>query len=127
MSILGALIEPVAGIIGKLVPDKDQANRLAHEIATLAERQHHEAMVAQLEVNKAEAGHSSIFVSGWRPFVGWVCGTSIAFNFIGLPLLEAAGVDIAPLELTTMMPVLLGMLGLGGMRSFEKRHGVNKH
>ena len=120
MSILGALIEPVAGLIGKLIPDKDKASALAHEIATLAEKQHHQAMIAQLEVNKAEAAHKSLFVAGWRPFIGWVCGVSIGFNFLAVPLLMAVGLTIAPLDLATMMPVLMGMLGLGGMRTFEK-------
>ena len=120
MSILAALIEPVAGLIGKFIPDKDKASALAHEIATLAEKQHHQAMIAQLEVNKAEAAHKSLFVAGWRPFIGWVCGVSIGFNFLAVPLLMAVGLTIAPLDLATMMPVLMGMLGLGGMRTFEK-------
>ena len=124
MSILAALIEPVAGLIGKFVPDKDKANALAHDIATLAEKQHHSAMLAQLEVNKTEAQHKSLFVSGWRPFIGWVCGVSMGFNFLAVPLLMSAGFEIASLDLTTMMPVLMGMLGLGGLRTAEKIKGV---
>ena len=68
--MLQALIGPVTGLLDKFVEDKDQKNALAHEIATLAEKQAHEAAMAQLEVNKAEAQHRSIFVSGWRP--SWV-------------------------------------------------------
>lgn len=124
MSILSALIEPVAWIIGKLVPDKDKANALAHEIATLAEKQHHQAMIAQLAVNAKEAEHKSIFVSGWRPFIGWVCGVSMGFNFLAVPLLMSAGIGVSSLDLATMMPVLMGMLGLGGLRTFEKSKGV---
>ena len=83
-------------------------------------------MKAQLEVNKVEAGHSSLFVSGWRPFIGWTCGLGMFGNFITIPfanfVLALAAIDIViplvPLE--TMMPVLMGMLGLGAMRSFEK-------
>ena len=123
MSILAALIEPVSELIGKFVPDRDKANALAHDIATLAEKQHHAAMLAQLEVNKVEAASSSLFVSGWRPFIGWVCGVSMGFNFLGVPLLSAFAVVISPLDLAVMMPVLLGMLGLGGLRTYEK---VNK-
>jgi hypothetical protein len=106
------------------VPDKDKAAAIAHDLATLAEKQHHAAMLAQLEVNKVEAGHKSLFVSGWRPFIGWVCGSAMAFNFIALPLLMGAGVNVEPLDMANMMPVLMGMLGLGGMRSFEKAKGV---
>ena len=126
MSILESLVEPITGLIGKFIPDKDKANALAHDIATLAEKQHHAAMLAQLEVNKTEAAHSSLFVSGWRPFVGWVCGSALAFNFLILPLLLVFGLgaSVPPLDLTTMMPVLMGMLGLGGLRSFEKMKGV---
>jgi hypothetical protein len=124
MSILAALIEPITGLVSKFVPDKDKAAALAHDLATLAEKQHHAAMLAQLEVNKVEAGHKSLFVSGWRPFIGWVCGSAMAFNFMALPLLMGAGVNVEPLDMANMMPVLMGMLGLGGMRSFEKAKGV---
>ena len=120
MSILAALIDPIATIVGKFIPDKDKAAAIAHDLATLAEKQHHQAMLAQLEVNKAEAAHSSIFVSGWRPFIGWVCGVSIGFNFLVVPILMSASVEVSPLDLATMMPVLMGMLGLGGLRTAEK-------
>ena len=121
MSILAALIEPVAGLLGKFIPDKDQANRLAHEIATLAEKQANEQILAQLEVNKQEAAHKSLFVAGWRPGMGWVCVLGMLINFIVVPLSMGA---LEGLDLTEMMPVLLGMLGLGGMRSYEKKNGV---
>ncbi len=123
MSILAALIDPIAKIVGKFIPDKDKAAAIAHDLATLAEKQHHQAMLAQLEVNKAEAGHKSLFVSGWRPFIGWVCGVSMGFNYMLLPLVSI-WVELAPLDLTTMMPVLMGMLGLGGLRTAEKIKGV---
>ncbi len=110
----------------KFIEDKDQKNALAHEIATMSERHAQELAKGQLEVNKVEAGSSSLFVSGWRPFIGWTCGLGMFGNFITIPfsnfVLALAGIDIViplvPLE--TMMPVLMGMLGLGAMRSFEK-------
>jgi hypothetical protein len=71
--MLQALIGPVAGLLDKFVEDKDQKNALAHEIATMAERQAHESVMAQIEVNKAEAASASLFKGGWRPAVGWVC------------------------------------------------------
>lgn len=128
--MLELLVGPISALLSKVIPDKDERNRLAHEIATMAERQAHEQIMAQVEVNKEEASHPSIFVSGWRPFIGWTCGFAMAFNFIGIPLIDTGtalagyAVDLNPLDLEIMLPVLLGMLGLGGMRSYEKRNGV---
>ena len=123
-AIASILVGPIAELLGKVIPDKDAANRLAFEIATLAENQAHEQIMAQIEVNKAEAEHSNWFVSGWRPGAGWVCVAAMANNFLIMPYAQAAGIDVPTLELGEMMPVLLGMLGLGGMRTFEKRAGV---
>lgn len=128
--MLNLLIGPVTELLSKVIPDKTERERLAYEISTLAERQVHEQMMAQLEVNKTEAGHMSLYVAGWRPFIGWSCGIAMAFNYIGVPVVETVSVingtplTIDPLDLEVMMPVLLGMLGLGGMRSYEKRNGV---
>lgn len=86
--------------------------------------------MAQLDVNKTEAGHMSLYVAGWRPFIGWSCGVAMAFNYIGIPMIHTgtalygSEITLTPLDLEVMMPVLLGMLGLGGMRSYEKRNGV---
>ena len=115
------LVAPISALLSKVIPDLDERNRLAHEIATMAEKQAHDQIMAQVEVNKEEASHPSIFVSGWRPFIGWACGFAMAFNFIGIPLIDT---ELHPLDLEIMLPVLLGMLGLGGMRSYEKRNGV---
>jgi len=131
--MIQALIGPVTGLLDKFVEDKDQKNALAHEIATLAEKQAHEAAIAQVEVNKAEAQHRSIFVAGWRPFVGWVCGLALAYHFVLAPIIlfatAIAGIEIPELPsfyMETLTTVLLGMLGLGGLRSFEKYKGVSK-
>lgn len=93
--------------------------------------------LAQLEVNAKEATNPNLFVSGWRPGVGWVCLGAFAMNFIGLPVLESVvvyysaftgeNVDLSglpELNMSEMMPVLLGMLGLGGYRTYEKTRGV---
>ena len=128
--MLELLVQPIAGLLDKFIPDADERNRLAHEISTMAERHAHELAKAQIEVNKEEAKSSSMFVAGWRPAVGWICATGMGFNFICVPLggfiCAVSGVDIsfAPLDLSQMMPVLMGMLGLGAMRSFEKTKGV---
>jgi len=132
VSVFSDLVGPVTGLLDKFVEDKDQKNALAHEISTMAERHSQEQMLAQLEVNKAEAASSSIFVSGWRPATGWVCVLGMAGNFIVTPFanfaLGLAGMDITiPLvPLDTMMPVLLGLLGLGGLRTLEKTKGVHR-
>lgn len=120
------LIGPVASLLEKFIPDKDAREKMAHDIATMAEKQAHEQILAQTEVNKAEAVHRSLFVAGWRPFIGWTCGVAMVNNFILIPYMNVIGLEVVPLDLATMMPVLLGMLGLGGMRSYEKRSGVTK-
>ncbi len=126
MSILASVLDSATELLGKFIPDKDKAAQLAHDLATMADKHHSAAMMAQLEVNKAEAAHKSLFVAGWRPFIGWVCGVSMAFNFIGVPIGVALGLTLVPLELTVMMPVLMGMLGLGGLRTFEKVKKVSR-
>ena len=126
MSLVGQLIGPVTGLLDKFIEDKDQKAMLAHKIATMSEEHHQDLMKAQIEVNKVEASNSNLFVSGWRPFIGWTCGLGMFGNFITIPfanfvlaLLEInIVIPLVPLE--TMMPVLMGMLGLGAMRSYEK-------
>ena len=131
--MLGSLIAPVTGLLDKFIEDKDQKNALAHEIATMSEKHAQELALSQIEVNKAEAASGSIFKGGWRPFIGWVCGFAFAYHFILQPILifgaAAAGVTLPPLpefDMSQMMPVLLGMLGLGGLRTFEKQKGITK-
>lgn len=124
------LIGPVTGLLDKFIEDKDQKARLAHEIATLAERQAHELAQAQLAVNKVEASHTSLFVSGWRPAVGWVCCLGLGCNFLFIPVanfiltITESPITVPALDLSEMMPVLLGMLGLGGLRTYEKTKNV---
>ena len=71
VAMLQALIGPVTGLLDKFIPDADQKAKLAHEIATMSEKHAQEALLAQLEINKAEAASGSIFKGGWRPAVGW--------------------------------------------------------
>ena len=130
--MLKDLIAPVTNLLDKFIEDKDQKNALAHEIATMAQKHAQENAKAQIEVNKTEAGHKSLFVSGWRPAVGWVCCIGMASNFLVIPManfalaLAQSPVVVPVLQLSEMMPVLLGMLGLGGMRSAEKLKGVQR-
>ena len=131
--MISALIPAVTGILDKFVPDADTKNKLAHEIATMSERHAQEALLAQLEINKAEAASGSLFKGGWRPAVGWVCAIAFAYHFI-LKDLIIFGASFAGLELPempefdmgTLLTVLGGMLGIGGLRTYEKKSGLTK-
>ena len=116
---LTAGIELAQTAIQKIWPDKS-----AQEAAELAAAV--SIVNGQLRINEAEAAHPSIFTSGWRPFIGWVCGTACAWNWILLPVAKFAcayfgkPLDLSPADLAEMWPLLMGMLGLGGLRTFEK-------
>jgi phenylpyruvate tautomerase PptA (4-oxalocrotonate tautomerase family) len=133
LDLLGKLVDPVSNILDKVVEDKDEKARLAHEIATMAERHAQELAKGQIDINKEEAKSRNIFIAGWRPFVGWTCGLALFWHFLGLPVtLFVTGwfnLQHPPLpefDMNSLMTVLLGMLGLGGMRSFEKFKGLTK-
>lgn len=121
--IAKGLIAPVTGLISEFITDKDKANELAHEVATMAARQAHENRLAQIAVNKAEAESKSLFKGGWRPAIGWTCGLALFNNYLVVPYAVALGLDVPTLDLGEMMPVLLGMLGLGYLRTDEKKAG----
>ena len=121
MSILGKLVEPVTGLLDKFIEDKDQKAKLAHELATMADRHAQEALLAQLAINKEEA-KGNWLQSSWRPLIGWICGLSLAINYMISPICAGFGITIPQADMTVMMPLLLGMLGIGGLRSFDKFH-----
>ena len=122
---LGAVTELASTVINKIWPDKSEAERQQLAAAVMV-------VQGQLDINKVEAASPSVFVSGWRPFIGWVCGVACAWNWIGLKvaLFVAAflghPLNMQPADVSEMMPVLLGMLGLGGLRTVEKLRGVNR-
>jgi len=131
--MLQALIGPVTGLLDKFIEDKDQKAQLAHENATMSERHMQEQIMGQLEINKAEAQHRSIFVAGWRPFLGWILASAMGWHFIFAPVTifvcAYLGVEIPELpvfDMDSLMTVLLGMLGLGGLRTVEKLKKVTK-
>ena len=132
MSLIGSLIGPATSLLDKFIEDKDQKMALAHEISTMAERHAQELAKGQLEVNKVEAASKSMFVAGWRPFIGWVCGVGFLANFILIPManfglaLASVEITIPMIDTTQMMPVLMGMLGLGAMRTVEKVQKVSR-
>jgi hypothetical protein len=132
MIMLQDLIAPVTGLLDKFIEDKDKKNAIAFQLSTMAERHAQELAKAQIAVNQKEAAHKSLFVAGWRPAVGWVCVLGMASNFMVIPLanfalaLAESTVVVPILDLTQMMPVLMGMLGLGAMRTMEKTKGVQR-
>lgn len=129
--ILKSITKPILGPLLDKIPDPNERRRLESQAEENLLNAVTGVVMAQIDVNKTEAKHGSIFVAGWRPAVGWVCASALAWNFILQPLISWAaflfGVDIgdAPkLDTGELMTVLLGMLGLSGMRTYEKKAGV---
>ena len=124
----GGTVKAVAGVIDELHTSEEEKEQLKLRYAEVESK----LKEKQLDINKVEAGHRSIFVSGWRPFLGWVSGLSIGYVYLFQPLLDmilqmfGVKVDWVVLDLGQLMPLILGMLGLGGLRSFEKAKGLTK-
>ena len=117
--MIDKLIGPVSGLLGKVIKDKDQAAQLAHEIATMGEKHAQEQIIAQLEILKM-AAQGNWFQSSWRPLIGWIGGISLGINYMVSPLAMGFGFSIPQADMSVMMPLLLGMLGMAGARSFDK-------
>jgi len=133
MSLLNNLIGPATNLLDKFIEDKDQKAKLAHELATMADKMAHEQNLAQIAVNKEEAASGSIFKGGWRPFIGWVCGIAFFYHFVLNPIIlfviAIIGIEIPTLpefQMNTLLTVLGGMLGIGGLRTYEKQKGLTK-
>ena len=117
------LIAPAAELIGKFVADKDEANKLAHELATMADKHQHELQKAQIETNKEAAKHPSMFVAGARPGTMWICNLGLLYAvFIG-PILDI-WYAVPEIDTATLLTILGGLLGFGTMRMGEKINGV---
>jgi hypothetical protein len=127
------------GLLDKLIPDPQAANEAKLKAIEMAQRGELAQLDAdmklalgQLEVNKAEAASGSLFTSGWRPAVGWICAAGLAYEFLFAPLLPWLVLaltgkqlpELPDLPMETLMTLLLGMLGLGGLRTVEKVKGV---
>ena len=132
MDPITALLEVGSKVIDRLWPDPVQRDAAKLELFKLQQSGELAQITGQLEINKEEAKSASVFVSGWRPFIGWVCGSACAWNWVGLPVAKFAmaflghPLTLAPAELGEMLPVLFGMLGLGGLRTIEKIQGVER-
>lgn len=128
--VLSTILDVVKEPLNRLIPDKNKRLELEHEINMSAIN----AGMAQMEINKTEAAHPSIFVAGWRPFIGWVCGFALLWHFMLFDLAHWCQIAFFPetpalpsLSGTeTLVTVLMSMLGLGGLRTVEKLKGVSR-
>ena len=127
---VSALLDIGGKVLDRVLPDPAQQAAAKLELMKLQQNGELAQITGQMDINKVEAASSSLFVSGWRPGIGWVCGLGFAVQFVIGPLAEwgaaLAGhpVKFPQMDTGTMMPLLLGMLGLGGMRTAEKMQGV---
>lgn len=127
---MGPLVLPiinlVGGILDKFITNKADAEKAKLELLVAAQSNEFNLALKQVEVNVEEAKHQSVFVAGWRPFLGWVCGIALCYHFVGYPLMnwfiEIYKPDFVAPELDTsaLMELVIGMLGLAGLRTFEK-------
>lgn len=133
---LSMLIAPITSIIDKLIPDPQaaaEAKIKLFELQQKGELAELGAMVemnkGQMEINKQEAAHKSLFVAGWRPFIGWVCGIALLWQFVGTPVAMFAlsvaeiTVELPKIETDDLFELVLAMLGMGGLRTYEKMKG----
>ena len=122
--MIDKLIDPVSNILDKFIADKDLKQKLNHEI----ELEIQKANTSQIEVNKVEAGHRSIFVAGWRPCCGWICAIALGYHFVLQFFLSLNNMqyELPVFDMGALLYVLGGMLGLGGLRSYEKSKGLTK-
>lgn len=125
-----AVLDIGSKVIDRLWPDPVQRDAAKLELFKLQQAGELAGITGQLEINKEEAKSASLFVSGWRPAIGWICGAACAWNWVGLPIAKMLFVAfdhpiaLAPADIGEMFPILLGMLGLGGLRTAEKINGV---
>ncbi len=130
MNPIALLLSLGSTLIERLFPDPLQAAEAKLKLLELQQSGELAAMTAQTDINKIEAANTSVFVSGWRPGLGWVCVLACAWNWVGIPLVSATmaltghPVAFVAYDLSQMLPILMGMLGLGGLRTIEKINGV---
>ena len=128
--MIQALIGPATKLLGKFIEDKDAKNKIAFELSTMAEKHAHELAKGQIAANAEQAKHPSIFVAGARPAIMWICALGLLTQFFIMPIAEWAtmiwmpDVTLPSLATGELMTLTLSLLGLGGMRSFEKAKGV---
>ena len=116
-------VQGVANVVDQFIETDDEKRAWEAVKAKMAQ----EPQLAQIELNKVEASHRTMFVAGWRPAVGWVCAIGLAFTFLVNPVIQWVTGEPGP-ELPTdvVFELMLGMLGLGGLRTYEKLSGRTK-
>lgn len=125
-----ALLQVGGKVIDKIWPDPAQAANAKFELFKLQQSGELAQIAGQMQINQEEAKSPSVFVAGWRPFIGWVCGVACAWNWIGISVAKFIAelmqyhITLQPADITEMLPILAGMLGLGAYRTFEKVKGV---
>lgn len=117
--MIQALIGPATKLLDKFIPDADTKQKLAFELSTMAEKHAQELALAQIEVLKADA-KGNWFQASWRPLIGWICGLSLGINYMVSPIAAGFDVNIPQADMSVMMPLMFGMLGISGMRSYDK-------
>ena len=128
--MIQALIGPATKLLGKFIEDKDAKNKIAFELSTMAEKHAHELAKGQIAANAEQAKHPSLFVAGARPAIMWICALGLLTQFFIMPIAEWATmiwmpeISLPKLATGELMTLTLSLLGLGGMRSFEKSKGV---
>ncbi len=132
MLAIDTIIEVGAKILDRVIPDTNARESAKAELIKAAQSNDFQLAMGQLEINKVEASNASLFVSGWRPFVGWTCSASFALHFVIFPILNFIIVGLGykeiviSFDMTTLMTTLGGLLGIGGLRTYEKIKGVAK-
>lgn len=133
LPIIGDIIDAVKDLAGEVIVDKDKRNELNVRLKELEDRTNerlHDELMGQIEINKVEAAHHSIFVAGWRPFIGWTGGIGLGWTFVASPVVEffsrIFGYTGKMPEVDTgqLMTLILAMLGVGAMRTYEKIRNV---
>lgn len=128
--LITALLPVLGEVLDRVIPDKNAAEKAKLEMQAKLLDAANAANAQQVEINKVEAASSSIFVAGWRPFLGWVCGVAMAYQYVVRPLLPWLVITLGgdapamPSLDESLQELVLAMLGLGGLRTFEKIRGV---
>ena len=130
--LIPGLLPVLGDVLDRFFPNKEEKAKAQREIASRLTEHLAKVDIAQIQVNQQEAIHRNLFVAGWRPFIGWSCGLALFYTYLAQPVItfvlvqQGQYIDLPPVDLGAMMPVLLGMLGLGGLRSWEKAKGITK-
>jgi hypothetical protein len=118
---------PIIGtIIDRIIPDKAAAEKAKRALEKAEQRGEIELLLKQIDTNEAEANNPNLFVSGWRPFMGWICAITFAYHYMIVPFLVLIAtstghpIDLPTFDMNNIMTVLYGMLGLAGLRTYEK-------